>query len=85
MTHDEHADTKGLDEPCFDSCEERAGTDLGSSRGYPAHSNYDSGYMATKKESNPLAYNGHTVYIKYCMFVLNDHDCHCSAFSPSSR
>lgn len=58
--------TNGEDEPCFDSCEHRAGTDLGSSNGYPTHSNYDNGYMSTSKTTNPLAYNWHTVYIKYC-------------------
>eukprot|EP01084_Bolivina_argentea_P206409 352430_1 len=59
-------DATGLDEPCFDSCEHRAGTDLGSSKGYPTKSNYDNGYMSTSKTTNPLAYNWNTVYIKYC-------------------
>eukprot|EP01084_Bolivina_argentea_P206408 352429_1 len=64
-------DATGLDEPCFDSCEHRAGTDLGSSKGYPKNSNYDNSYMSTSKQTNPLAYNWNTVYVKYC-----DGGCH---------
>lgn len=59
-------DATGLDEPCFNSCEDRAGTDLGSSKKYPTHANYDDGYMSTNEKTNPLAYNWNTVYIKYC-------------------
>eukprot|EP01084_Bolivina_argentea_P014319 26747_1 len=54
------------DPPCFDSCEHRAGTDLGSSNSYPSRSNYDNGYMSTSKSVNPLTYDWNTVYIKYC-------------------
>jgi hypothetical protein len=55
-----------LDPPCFDSCEDRAGTSLGSSNSYPTHSNYDNGYMSTSASINPLSYDWNTVYIKYC-------------------
>merc|ERR1719229_1503607 len=51
---------------CFDTCEHRAGTDLGSSKSYPARANFDDGYMSTNKATNPLAYNWNTAYVKYC-------------------
>ena len=59
-------DTVAYRAECFDTCEHRAGTDLGSSKSYPERANFDDGYMSTDKSINPLSYNWNTAYIKYC-------------------
>eukprot|EP01084_Bolivina_argentea_P073345 133104_1 len=51
---------------CFDACEDRAGTDLGSSNNYPRTADFDYDYMSTNPSINPLAYNWNTIYSKYC-------------------
>eukprot|EP01083_Nonionella_stella_P001130 3288_1 len=52
--------------PQYDTCPHRATTNLGSSKNYGATANYDSNYMSTNKQTNPLTYNWNTVYVKYC-------------------
>merc|ERR1712172_65037 len=50
----------------FDICGDRATTPLGSSTSYPHIADYDSDYMSTDQQINPLTYNWNTVYVKYC-------------------
>ena len=50
----------------LDACADRATGALGSSDTYPEIADYDSDYMSTDPETNPLTYNWNTVYVKYC-------------------
>ena len=50
----------------FDPCASRAGTDLGSSKAYPATADFDYDYLSTDEEINPTTYNWNTLYVKYC-------------------
>eukprot|EP00483_Globobulimina_turgida_P011075 UN11096 len=50
----------------LDTCVHRAGTSLGSSKTYPNTANYDTDYLSTDEETNPLTFNWNTIYVKYC-------------------
>ena len=52
--------------PSLDTCVHRAGTPLGSSSTYPLTADFDSDYLSTDEQTNPLTYNWNTVYVKYC-------------------
>ena len=51
---------------CFNSCKERSLGSQGSSNNYPEFSSFNSGYLSTDPNVNPLAWDWNTIYVKYC-------------------
>lgn len=50
----------------LDDCKSRSGTDLGSSKAYPASQDLGGGYFSADPAANPMMYNWNSVILRYC-------------------